>query len=1182
LAVVGVVLMAAVLAMGQAKPPASRPATTATASSPASASASAPARLNSAFTPLDKLLPAVAAPKNTAGADDLPERAADDVKAAEEQIAQKRYDSAISTLESARRFDVENPRILRDLGLAYAGMGDWAKAGPVLRGAAKTAPNSLRVQLLLGEYCFRVRQLEPAILQLRQALLCNDATPANPETGEATLMLAGVLERQGYYTAALEAYTKFEKLSANAEREYLDRPRLKAWVEQPELLLAARGRVLLAMDRKAEGADLLERAYRRNKDSAPGGEVDAVGGMPVLTSGPEAARLAIRALVAAGNNDRARGLVLEMLREPKLRSDAYSIAIDYVRQSKDADSALKLLEARSDPEFAVQMALLSAELGKPDVARQILKDRLPTLPAEGRSALALARLYAQIGEFDGAMRQFGALLKGRSVEAWQVRRELAPLLRSPKTAENLKKLIDATRAGDAADKAAVLTVAGILTDAAGDSAAAGDLLEDALKADPAFAAAAEELERIYAETGQNDKLDALAKRVEATGGDTHFRYFLLGKIQMDRGKFADAVETLSKAQARDNNHVMTVILLAKAHLAAAVGQLQGDASAAAANRADGERLLLAAYEMDQDNLNAATELATWLLRRGDRERAFALLGRFVQQHPQDLSGRVAQGQLYLSAGQLEPLRKALPGLLGEAPQDPAVLMLDLQASLPRDIASADPLTADQAAAALDKAAKILALDPGNLDVRIVQASILLNQKRYAEAATAYAALAKRRPKNAAVARAYLDALDKAGQQDQAAAFIEQAAPNAEDALLRGVMLASLTGMKRYELAETIVDRWLTATSDELPLYRLRLQAVDIYRNTKHYDKGQKLLDEWIAGAGEQSGLLRLLRGEKLRLYAAAGATEETLRYARKWVGNEDDAGRARLMVVQTLVAEKAYAIAGTLLDEWLPQESDPKRAALLRYQKFDVLAEQEKFDEALKLAEQWAAEQAKAPAPADDKAIDARRLVIDALSRAGKHDEAIRRGEAYAKEKPDDIKNLRLKYLALTLAGKDDDVLPLLDAMIKLKPDDPSLNNDMGYFLADKGIRLDEAETMVRKALAAEPDSASVADSFAWVLYKQGRFAEAKRIFEQVLAQPKDELHAIIYLHAADNLYRAGEKERAAAMWKQSQEMAKAADKKDPGGDNAKALAGTAERLKAVEAGKVPPLSPLGKGVEPK
>jgi tetratricopeptide (TPR) repeat protein len=59
-------------------------------------------------------------------------------------------------------------------------------------------------------------------------------------------------------------------------------------------------------------------------------------------------------------------------------------------------------------------------------------------------------------------------------------------------------------------------------------------------------------------------------------------------------------------------------------------------------------------------------------------------------------------------------------------------------------------------------------------------------------------------------------------------------------------------------------------------------------------------------------------------------------------------------------------------------------------------------------------------------------------------------------------------------------------------PDNPSIENYLGYMLADRGVKLDEALSLLKKAVAAEPQNYAYLDSLAWAYYKQGQYALAE------------------------------------------------------------------------------------------
>jgi tetratricopeptide (TPR) repeat protein len=64
--------------------------------------------------------------------------------------------------------------------------------------------------------------------------------------------------------------------------------------------------------------------------------------------------------------------------------------------------------------------------------------------------------------------------------------------------------------------------------------------------------------------------------------------------------------------------------------------------------------------------------------------------------------------------------------------------------------------------------------------------------------------------------------------------------------------------------------------------------------------------------------------------------------------------------------------------------------------------------------------------------------------------------------------------------------LRTMERALKLEADNPAVLNFIGYTWADNGERLDEAERMIRRAVARRPEDGMIADSLGWVLYKQG------------------------------------------------------------------------------------------------
>lgn len=68
------------------------------------------------------------------------------------------------------------------------------------------------------------------------------------------------------------------------------------------------------------------------------------------------------------------------------------------------------------------------------------------------------------------------------------------------------------------------------------------------------------------------------------------------------------------------------------------------------------------------------------------------------------------------------------------------------------------------------------------------------------------------------------------------------------------------------------------------------------------------------------------------------------------------------------------------------------------------------------------------------------------------------------------------------------------------RPDDPTVLNFLGYLLADHDRKLDEAESLIRRALEHDPDNGAILDSMGWVYFRLGRLTEARGPLERAVS----------------------------------------------------------------------------------
>jgi tetratricopeptide (TPR) repeat protein len=109
------------------------------------------------------------------------------------------------------------------------------------------------------------------------------------------------------------------------------------------------------------------------------------------------------------------------------------------------------------------------------------------------------------------------------------------------------------------------------------------------------------------------------------------------------------------------------------------------------------------------------------------------------------------------------------------------------------------------------------------------------------------------------------------------------------------------------------------------------------------------------------------------------------------------------------------------------------------------------------------------------------------------------------------------------------------EKVLSINPENDEALNYLGYILADKGIRLDEALKMIEKALEKKPENGAYLDSYGWILFRLGKVNEAEiQIRKALKTQFKD---AVLYEHLGDILDASGRKEEARQQWEKALEL---------------------------------------------
>ena len=127
-------------------------------------------------------------------------------------------------------------------------------------------------------------------------------------------------------------------------------------------------------------------------------------------------------------------------------------------------------------------------------------------------------------------------------------------------------------------------------------------------------------------------------------------------------------------------------------------------------------------------------------------------------------------------------------------------------------------------------------------------------------------------------------------------------------------------------------------------------------------------------------------------------------------------------------------------------------------------------------------------------------------------------------------------------SGQWDVMESALRKIMELAPNNQHAYNALGYSLAERNIRLQEAFSLIDKALQLAPDDPFIMDSMGWVQFRLGNLKEAEALLRRAYdLRPDVEIAA----HLGEVLWIKGQKEAAQKLWRDAQT-------KDPQNDTLK------------------------------
>lgn len=456
--------------------------------------------------------------------------------------------------------------------------------------------------------------------------------------------------------------------------------------------------------------------------------------------------------------------------------------------------------------------------------------------------------------------------------------------------------------------------------------------------------------------------------------------------------------------------------------------------------------------------------SSYLLDHDREQEALAELERAAAADPESPELLADLSSLYLRDGNREA---ALAAVQRAAELDPTsvethMLLAGLYASL------------NQTDRAIAEYQEVVKLNPDHQKALLNLASLYGVQGEYTKAYELLEGYIGRHPENILasyyLARMALE-LKKYPEAEQLYLSVLSQRPNFEMALLDLSYLYEATD--RVPEAESIYRKILAVDPNN---EQARSRLGDLYLRQENYrgalEEFEKVLDS------KERGLELQLKVALIHL--ELGEFDQAIELLEGMAAAHPGQGQIRYYLGSAYLEKQDFGRAETEFDKIPEQSSYALRAALQRA----VIAEKKGDPQAAIDLTRRAIERH----PRDVEGYLYLGGFYEAAKRFPEAAAALREGLAVAPENP------RLHFrlgTVLDKMGERQECIREMEKAIALDPKDSVALNYLGYTLADMGIRLEDAEDYIKRALVVRPDDAYITDSLGWVYFKMGRYEEA-------------------------------------------------------------------------------------------
>lgn len=544
-------------------------------------------------------------------------------------------------------------------------------------------------------------------------------------------------------------------------------------------------------------------------------------------------------------------------------------------------------------------------------------------------------------------------------------------------------------------------------------------------------------------------------------------------------------EAVTEAQdllKRDPNDLPTRRLLGRIYLRS-LGDLSSTAQSDMAQRAIEQYKEV--YRLDPTDSESALWLARLYRLRNEHDKAEEVLRSLLKEDPENEPAVEQLTQLLLDGGKSADAVALLEGITSRNPSPALLDLLGDAYTQTHDLSKAE--------GAYRKAVE---LDPSELSHERGLGQTLLAEEKYSDALTVYLKLADMMPDDSDVYLRLAQIYRELHQLNHAEEYLlkaRQYAPGSVEVMYNEAMLYEAQG--RFDDAIRVLSDAVTGLKSQSTVLPSRRRSLAIL----YQQLGQLYRDA--------------------QNFQAAVFTYEELGH----LGEEEDR-RARMLIMDTYRAAKNLPKALQTGKEALAKyPSDPG----LRTSNALLLGENGQTDEAVKIL------RSQLTKTEGDRDIYLNIAQVYERGRRYKEAEAVALTAEAIPGQPRDNEMVWFLLGAIYERQKFYDRAEVeFKKALAVDPKNAPVLNYYGYMLGDLGIRLDEAEALVQRALKEEPNSGAYLDSLGWIYFRENKLAKAEATLLKAVARESHD--ATIRSHLGDVYAKSGRMDLAATEWEKS------------------------------------------------